>query len=112
VNEAERLAQAQLDAYNAHDIDGFLACYHEEVEIFDLHSGELRMVGRTAMRARYGPMFDSLPQLHAALINRIVVANTAVDHERVAGLAPDTIVEAIATYQIEDGLIRRIWFAK
>ncbi len=109
---SERQAQAQLDAYNAHDIDAFLACYHDEVEIFDLHSGERTMQGKPAMRERYGRMFADLPDLHATVVQRIVCGATAVDHERVTGLVPNETIEVIATYQIEDGLIRRVWFAK
>ena len=112
MTEAEQLAQAQLDAYNAHDIDAFVACYHPDVEIFDLHSGELGMQGRAAMRERYGRMFQDMPDLHAELVNRIAMGNTVVDHERVVGLAGDSELEAIATYRVEDNLIRRVWFAK
>ena len=109
---SERLAQAQLDAYNAHDIDAFLACYHDEVEIFDLHTAERTMQGKSAMRERYGKMFADLPDLHVTLVQRIVCGTTAVDHERVFGLVPDEIVDVIATYQIVDDLIRRVWFAR
>jgi hypothetical protein len=112
VSEASRLAQAQLDAYNAHDIDAFVSCYHPQVQIYDLHSGALTMQGHAAMRERYGKMFQTKPELHATLVNRIVVNNTAVDHERVVGLVDGTLVEVIATYQVEDGVILRVWFAK
>lgn len=111
-NETERLAQAQLDAYNAHDIDAFLACYHEDVEIFDLHTAERMMQGLTAMRERYGKMFEELDELHARVVNRIVCGATAVDHERVIRKKGDDEVEVIATYQIDDNLIRRVWFAR
>ena len=31
----EHLAQQQLDAYNRSDLDGFVACYHPAVRVFD-----------------------------------------------------------------------------
>lgn len=111
-SEAARVAQAQLDAYNARDIEAFVVCYHVDVEVFDLHSGALRFAGRDAMRARYGAQFDACPDLHAALVNRIATEGTSVDHEEVVGLVEGEVVEAIAIYQVEDGLIRRVWFAK
>ena len=110
--DAARLAQAQLDAYNALDVDAFVACYHPDVEVFDLHSGQKRFEGQGVMRERYGAQFERCPDLHAEVVNRIVVGATAVDHEKVVGLVPDEVVEVIAMYQIEDGLIRRVWFAK
>ena len=30
------LAQRQLDAYNAHDLEAFLACYAYDVEVYEL----------------------------------------------------------------------------
>jgi len=111
-SEAERLAQAQLDAYNARQIDAFVACYHPDVEVFDLHTGALRFQGRPAMRERYGAQFERCPELHAELVNRIAMKDTVVDHEHVVGLVAGEVVEAIATYHIEDHLIRRVWFAK
>ena len=61
------MAQRQLDAYNARDIEAFLACYAPDVEVRDFPSGALTMEGREAMRARYGDMFARCPDLHARL---------------------------------------------
>ena len=41
--------------------------------------------------------------------NRMVSGNTVVDHERITGLQPG-VLEAIAVYQVSDGLIRAVWF--
>ncbi len=112
MTETERLAQAQLDAYNAGDIDAFAACYAEDVEVFDLHSGERRMAGRDALREAYGRLFAENPDQHAELLGRIVQGATAVDHERVTGRARGGVVFAVAIYQVEDGAIRRVWFAR
>ena len=99
--EAELLAQRQLDAYNARDIDAFAACYAADVQIFDLHSGELR----------YGAQFERCPNLHAELTGRLVVGATAADQERVTGLT-DGVVLALAIYEVRDGLIQKVWFAR
>ena len=37
--ESERVVQAQLDAYNARDLDAWLATYREDAEQFMLHAG-------------------------------------------------------------------------
>ena len=76
------LAQRQLNAYNARDIDAFLEPYADDVELYDLPD-KLIMKGKEAMRNAYGKKFAKLPALHCELMNRMVIGNTVVDHERV-----------------------------
>lgn len=110
-SEAEVLAQRQLDAYNARDIEAFAACYAVDVKIWDLHSGTLRMEGRAALHETYGAQFARCPDLHAELVGRLTVGATCVDQERVTGLT-DGVVHALATYEVRDGLIQQVWFAR
>ncbi len=105
------LAQRQLDAYNNHNLSDFLACYHDEVEIFDFPSGELRFRGKDAMSERYGKLFENTA-LHAELTNRIAIGNICMDEEHVRGVREDGLLHAVAIYEIEDELIRRIWFIR
>jgi hypothetical protein len=80
--------QAQLDAYNAHDVEAFAACYAADVKIFDA-TGTLVMEGLDALRARYGALFAASPQLHAEVTQRTRIGTAAawyaVDTERVSG---------------------------
>ena len=107
--DAHTLAQRQLDAYNAHDIEAFLDCYAEDVVIRDLVTGDVRMEGRAAMRARYGRMFAE-GTVHAELVGRLVVGDVAVDQERVTGHPSGRQVQALAHYAVADGLIQQVWF--
>lgn len=106
-----RLAQAQLDAYNAHDIQSFAACYHPDVEVFDL-GGELRFRGRERLVETYGPIFQAKTSLRAELVGRLVVGDTAVDQERVTGLVEGEVVHALAIYKVREGLIAQVWFVR
>lgn len=106
---AETLAQRQLDAYNAHDLEAFLDCYAEDVVVRDLVSGEVRMRGRSAMRRAYGPMFAK-GTIHAELVGRLVVGDVAVDQERVTGHRSGRVVHALAHYAVRDGRIQQVWF--
>jgi hypothetical protein len=105
------LAQAQLDAYNAHDLEAFLACYAEAVEVRDFPSNELRIAGRAAMRERYGPLLER-PGLHAELVDRIALGAVVIDQESVHGLREGDVVSAVAVYEVADELIRRVWFIR
>lgn len=106
----ERLAQAQLDAYNAHDIESFVQCYAPDVEVYDL-GGPMRYSGLEELRRIYGDVFATKPELHAHLVGRLVVGDTAVDQERVVGMRPDgREVHALAIYKVVDGKIAKVWF--
>ena len=102
----EMLVQQQVNGYNAHDIEAFLAPYADSVAIYDL-SGKLLSKGKGAMRKDYG--FIKLPGLHCRLLNRIVQDNTVVDHEEitVGSMKPRY---GIAIYKTEKGKITRVYF--
>ena len=76
-----RLAAAQLDAYNRADLEGFVACYSEDVVILD-EAGAVTMTGRHEMRARYARLFAAFRDVRAEIITRVVLGSHCVDHER------------------------------
>ena len=107
---AESVVQRQLDAYNARDIDAFIATYADDVKLFDLPE-KLLSEGTATMRERYGKLFKD-ERLHATIVKRIVMGDTVVDHERVRLTLPQgpATVEAIAIYEVRDGKITAVWF--
>jgi hypothetical protein len=106
----EMLAQQQLNAYNARNIDAFLAPYSDSTRIYNFN-GQLLMSGKEAMRKQYSGMFNKLPDLHCQLVNRMVMGNTVIDHERITG-AGEKPFEGIAIYTIEKDKIVRVDFIK
>lgn len=106
----ESVVQAQLEAYNARDIDAFLATYAEDVKLFEF-PGELLSEGTAPMRERYGKLFQD-ERLHATIVNRIVLGNTVIDHERVRLTLPQGpgTIEAVAIYEVRGGRITAVWF--
>ena len=108
----EECAQAQLDAYNARDIDSFAAVYAEDVQLIDLVTGTVFCDGRQSLIDRYGPMFAEHPELHCELVSRIIAPPFVLDEERVAGLRPNGTVHAVATYEVRAGMITRAWFLR
>ena len=105
-------AQRQLDAYNAHDLEAFLAVYHDNCVVRAMPSGETLMEGKEAMRARYGALFESHPDLHASLNARIEHKSFAIDHEEVVGLRENETVYAVAMYEVREDLIQSVWFLR
>lgn len=104
----EQLAQKQLDAYNARNIEAFLEPYSDSVEIY-MFPGKLMSKGKEAMRKEYSAMFQQVPNLHCTLVNRIVEGNTVIDHESVSGFGPQPL-KAVAIYTIQKGKISKVYF--
>jgi hypothetical protein len=107
--DPEVVVQAQLDAYNARDIDAFVATYTNDAEVFE-HPAKLLAAGSAQLRERYGARFKE-PNLHAAIVKRIVMGNVVVDHEKVTRTFPEGsgLLEAVAIYQVENGKIAKAW---
>jgi len=101
--------QRQLEAYNAHDIERFAAEYAEDIQLFRPPATAPFLSGKAAFTEHYAKNRFTIPDLHATVVNRMIAGNRVVDHERIVGLGAD-VVEAIAVYEVEGGLIRRGWF--
>ncbi len=102
--------ERQLDAYNRRDLEGFLSAYTPDVEMYGMPSGTLLMKGHEGARPYYGPMFANYTQLHCEILHRIRDGNMVIDHERLHHHPRGNGFEAVAIYQITDGLISRVWF--
>lgn len=105
----QEAVQQQLDAYNARDLERFIAVYADDVQVFRPPVGEPSMVGRQALADFHRTQRFNLPALRAELVNRIVLGNKVVDHERVFGIR-DQPFEVAVVYAVRDGLIRSVWF--
>ena len=108
---AGEVVQAQLEAYNAKDLEGLLATYAPDAEQFALQ-GERLARGHDEMRPRFAARFAE-PDLHARLLSRTVMGGVVVDHERITRNFPEGrgSVEMICIYEVAGGLIRRATFA-
>jgi hypothetical protein len=105
------IAQKQLDAYNAQDLDTYVSFFTADCIVSGLN-GTPTETTRDAIKARYAKAFAQFPQNKAELVNRITVGNTVTDHERVIRSPGGEEFEIIAIYTFRDGLIARVDFAK
>jgi hypothetical protein len=105
----EQAVQHQLDAYNAHDLARFLEVYEDDVVVYRLPSKEPAFTNRGQLAEFYLTQRFNSPALRAELVNRMVVGNVVIDHERVHGVR-DRPFEVAASYRVVDGLIRTVWF--
>lgn len=105
-------AQGQLEAYNNRNINEFMKWYSEDIILRDFATNDAFVEGKSAMRDRYGKMFQEKVNLHCKLRNRIVCGDIVIDEELVTGLVEGQTVHATAIYKIENGLIVEAWFIR
>jgi len=105
------LIQAQLEAYNAQDLDAYCAFFADDVVVSDLN-GAVTIQGSAAYRTKYEGVFAQFPENKVELINRIAVGSTVIDHEKVIRSPGGDSFEVIAIYTLADGKIVRVDFAK
>jgi uncharacterized protein (TIGR02246 family) len=105
------LAQKQLDAYNAQDLETYVSCFAEDCVISGLN-GAATETSRDAIKTRYAKAFAAFPRNKAYLKGRVATGNIVVDHELVVRSPSGEQFEIIAIYTFRDGLIARVDFAK
>lgn len=105
---AEALVQAQLEAYNQHDLATFVSQFSEHICIYRAPATEPVIRGKAAFRDFYQNERFNLPHLHAEILNRMVVGNKVVDHERISGIH-DEPFEVMVVFEVSDGLIQNMW---
>jgi len=107
VPSPEAVVERQLVAYNARDIDAFIAAYSQDIEVYNSR-GELTMKGHAGLRAGYENFFKETPNLHYLIENRIVINNKVIDKEKVT--AGERIIHAVAVYDVTGDKITRVRF--
>jgi hypothetical protein len=106
----EPVVQRQLDAYNAHDLDRFVAQYSDDVQLFRPPAPLPILQGKAAMAEHYATRRFNLPGLHARLLNRMVLGNKVIDHEHITGIG-DAPMDAAVVFEVNpQGLIGKVWF--
>jgi hypothetical protein len=93
-----------LEALNAHDVDGFVACYTDDATIEDGYDRVIAR-GREELRARYAPLFETHPEVRVESGWRTAVGDFVVEEETVTGRGEPT--RHVAVYLLRDGLIAR-----
>ena len=105
--------EAQLEAYNARNIDAFMANFSDDCICTD-SDGNITMQGKAQMTSRYGEMFANSPDLHCRIVSRTLVGNFVFDEERVIGHSknPNNESHVMALYTVcpATSLITKVQF--
>jgi hypothetical protein len=103
------LIDEQLAAYNRRDLEAFLNTYSDDIKIYSFPN-KLSGEGKEYMTKIYGKFFKETPNLHCEIVNRTMLGNTIIDHEKVTGLGGGASMEAIAIYKVNDNKISEVYF--
>jgi putative hydrolase of HD superfamily len=100
------VVQAQLDAFNAKDVEALMRTYAPNAEQFVLH-GERLAKGHEELRPRYMTRFEE-PDLFARLLSRTVIGNIVTDLELITRNFPEGLgtLEMLCIYEVVDGRIQ------
>ncbi len=108
----ESVVQRQVEAYNTHDIDAFVATYAPDAAYIELATNQVAFAGHDAFRQRFGDLFIQHPHVHVEIKNRITLGQHVVDHEEITGRQDISVRHAVVTYEVKDNLIQRAWIIR
>jgi taurine dehydrogenase small subunit len=97
----EQLIQRYFEAFNRHDIDGVMACFHDDPVITDAEGH--RVAGREAIRRAYETSFARFPDGHCDLRSYIGNDGRGMAESFFRGTRPreGKVVEAIGAEVLE-----------
>lgn len=104
----EAVVQRQLNAYNARNLQAFMATYSNDVELYN-YPNQLIGKGMEAIK-NYEGFFSRTPNLYCEIQKRIVIGNKVIDHERVR--AGNNTLNAVAVYEVKNGKIIKVTFIR
>jgi hypothetical protein len=96
-----------VQAYNAGEMDAFLACFADGARIFRGRD-EVAFDGKDAIRQEYAPQFEKGFKNNPG--ERITVGRHVAAKERVTAGQGGGETDFLAIYTVEDGLIARVDF--
>ena len=107
------IVQRQLECYNRRDLEGFCACFSDDIALYEWDMATPNYAGKEALRERYRHLFEHSPALNCQLANRIALGRVVVDHERITGrMGAPEVLQIVAIYEVDGGLIRSIHFVR
>ena len=108
-SDPEKVVQANLDAYNNRNIEGFMSYFSEDILVRNFDTGVTSAQGIQAVREIYTQLFEASPNLHSKILKRTVFDNKVIDHEYITGRnGSQEPLELVLIYEVRDGKIFRI----
>jgi hypothetical protein len=110
------VVQAQVDAYNKHDVDAFLNCYADNATIYWLDGHKPPTKGAKALHDEFA-FLSKIPAAGAGfgvdVVMKTITGPTVANVEHMRGLPPNAppVPDTLVIYEVRDGKILNAWFA-
>ena len=102
--------QKQLEAFNAHDLEAFLALYSDDLELAEVPAAAMEPRTKAWLREVYAERFKTNPDLHASAEAQMVSGEFVIEKERIKGRAGQKgALDVVVIYQVKAGKIVRMW---
>lgn len=112
IQGAEEVVKVQLDAYNANDFNTFADCYDKKIISYDLNTGNrIDELSGDQFFSHYRCKLSENRNIHCLITQRIVIDNLVVDKEIISNYR-STSCEELVIYQVDNGVITKMWFKK
>jgi hypothetical protein len=99
----------QIELFNAHDLEGSLALFAEDLEVAEVPAGTAAPTGKARLREVYSERFKANPDLHASAEAQMVFGDFVIQKEKIKGRAGKEALVAVSIYQVKAGKIFRMW---
>jgi hypothetical protein len=107
----EAVAQALVEAFNAHDVEAILKTYSRDSIARRLPSGEAYIHGHPDIRKKFATAFEKSPKVRVNVVQRMVHGDFVIDREKITGAAGSAEPQyGVVVYEIKDGLIQNEWY--
>jgi hypothetical protein len=100
--------ERQIELFNAHDLEGFLALFADDVEVAEI-PGTGVPTGKARLRELYAARFQANPDLHASAEAQMISGNFVIQKEKIKGRVGKGTLVAVTIYQVKAGKIARMW---
>jgi hypothetical protein len=102
------IVDASVVAFNAHDAHAFAAYFARHVNLVE-HPSRTKASSRAELKQIYTQLFANSPHIRTTVVQRLIVGNRVVDHERVQR-SPDTAsFDVVVINEIKDGRIEKLY---
>lgn len=108
------VAQALVDAFNAHDVDAILKTYHPNSVAHRLPDGKVLLNGHADIRKKFETAFQRNPSIKVEIVQRVVDGTFVIDKEKIIVVADGKTTErfGLVIYEIRDGMIVNEWYPR
>lgn len=107
----EAVAQALVNAFNAHDVEAILKTYSPASVARRLPSGKAYIHGHPDIRKKFTASFEKSPKIRVDIVQRVVHGDFVIDREKITGATGSESPQyGVVIYEIKDGLIQTEWY--